>query len=362
MPEHLLISYPLNRFNMKKYFETFTLAFLVSAGTLAPAGLSAQQRAVKVQGHPHELLTRKAAEGTALETAVSAVTQDTVYIDPADVQCWIDEPRLDTATEIDSAYLMIKWTDGKAIDSLFVWGYRWNPYQVYYDPVTGERDSSFVQYHGIDMLRAVVNNDERLSVLLQYTGVSGHFVGGIGLNWYGKGAACYPVPVDFDIAGAQNEGYVDFSYFPPNKYCGEGQVTVPKNANNSVTYALSDYDSTRFLIHPFGAEYGYPAYDFDYWNLDSYLEEEQHWQAGYAKNGFWGYFRADNRRVPIPSADFENDPDAAEFGVTYEPLRNQQVHGFVFEPGFAVHQFDGAPRYMDCGCAPCPANVRGGEK
>jgi hypothetical protein len=63
MAEHLLISYPLNRFNMKKYFETFTLAFLVSAGMLAPAGLSAQQRAVKVQGHPHELLTRKAAGG-----------------------------------------------------------------------------------------------------------------------------------------------------------------------------------------------------------------------------------------------------------------------------------------------------------
>ncbi|MDR1500383.1 MAG: hypothetical protein LBI58_05330, partial [Tannerellaceae bacterium] len=164
-------------------FKILVTALFVSAGMLAPQGLSAQQRVVKVQGHPHELLTRRAAEGTALR-AVSPPPRDISYVDPANIGCWIDEPNLSTSIEIDSAILMIKFTDGKNIDSLFVWGYRWNPYKVY------GADTSFVQHHGIDMIRTVANNDKRLTVMLQYTGENGHTVGGIGADLYNDGASC----------------------------------------------------------------------------------------------------------------------------------------------------------------------------
>jgi hypothetical protein len=195
--------------------------------------------------------------------------------------------------------------------------------------------------------------------MLQYTGENGHTVGGIGADLYNDGASCSRVSLDFDMAGAGPVGKgVNFSYFSLNEYCNLGQVTYPYiNANTRTGQAATESRYTGILVHPFGAEYGYPAYDYDYWYYNGYLPDDQHWQSGWSLNGFWGYFRADNWRVPVPSADFDNDPDAAMFGVTYEPLLNHQVQGFVFEPGFVVHQFDGEPRYMDCGCAPCANNV-----
>jgi hypothetical protein len=337
---------------MKKYSYLFA-ALLLSAAMLAPQGLSAQKRVIKAQGHPHEYLTKKAAEGTAVRTAVSTVTPDTTWLDPADVQCWIDEPLLDTCLRIDSAILIIKFTDGKEIDSMFVWGYRWNPikYGVY------------IEHHGIDMLRTVANNDQRLTALLQYSGVSGHAVGGIGLNLYNEGEACYRVNLDFDIATAQR--YEDFVYFGTTPNCDTGQVTVPYiSPNTRIGQAATESRYTGILVHPFGAEYGYPADDFDFWYITGYIQDEQHWQSGWLLNGFWGYYRADNWRVPIPNLNplFEEDPDAAENGVTYELLTHRQVHGFVFEPAFTPHLFDGNMRFMDCRCASCPTNVKAKTK
>jgi hypothetical protein len=344
---------------MKRYF-VFMIALFVSAAVYG------QQRVIKVQGHPHKFLTEKYGgkeDATTTRKAVSTQAGDTVYIVPDSIKCWIDEPQLLLNEGIDSAYLIIKWTDGKAIDSVFVWGYRWNPV----------RYGANYPHHGIDMLRTVVNNDKRLSLLLQYSGVSGHSVGGLGLNMNNNGASCSRVPLDFDIAGAQQEGNVDFVYFGDTAcIVGKGQVDRPLNANNDVNAAKYDYTRLGVIVHPFGAQFGYPAYDFDYWELDSYTPNVQHWQAGWVKNGFWGYFRADNLRVPIPSTDFNNDPDAAENGITYELLQNRQVHAFVFEPNvggyvYEVHQFNGKMRFMDCGCAPCPqyvvpANVTGKSK
>ncbi|MDR0699472.1 MAG: hypothetical protein LBG28_09705 [Tannerella sp.] len=331
---------------MKKTFK-FLAALTLSAGMLATQGLSAQQRVVKVQGHPHEYLTKKVAEGQA-RTAVTDAPTDTVYINPDNIFCWIDDSELDPTLRIDSAYLIIKWTDHKAIDSVFIWGYRWNANTL---------------HHGIDMLRTVANNDRRLTVLLQYAGQSGHTVGGIGVNQYEEGTFCSRVELDFDLIGARTEGYVDFQYFD-SPDCADGQVAVPDMllVNTLIENAATESRYTGILEHPFGVEYGYPAYDYDYWSLTGYIQAYQHWQAGWTKNGFWGYFRADNRRVPIPSSDFDNDPDAAQFGITYEPLLNQQVHGFVFESNFVVYQFDGEPRYMDCRCAPCTEENKGGSK
>jgi hypothetical protein len=351
---------------MKKHL-IFLIALALSVGMLAVQGLSAQKRVIKVQGHPHEYLTNKLGDKEDATTTRTAVPLgnpgDTTYINPTSIQCWIDEPKLIPGERIDSAYLIIKWTDRKDLDSMFVWGYRWNPI----------RYGDSIPHHGIDMLRSVVNNDKRLSTLLQYTGASGHAVGGFGLNMYNDGSSCSRVTIDFNIADAQHNDpdSVYFSYFAPNEYCSEGQVTVPKNANNSLTYAKSEYDSTRILMSPFGAEYGAPSYDFDFWSLTGYIQTSQHWQSGWVRNGYWSYYRADDWRVPIPNPILTppyDSPDAAGNSITYERLRHRQVHAFVFRPRiplskydyqYEVHYFDGTFRFMDCGCAPCPQNVTG---
>jgi hypothetical protein len=339
---------------MKKV-SIFLVALFIGA-----VGLQAQQkRVVHVQGHPHELLTKKAAEGKT-RTAVSAIAPDTTWINPDNIICWIDDPNLNPDGAIDSAVLMIKWTDGKALDSLFVWGYRWTPYATY------GTDTTYTVHHGIDMLRTIANNDQRFTTMLQYSGVYGHSVGGIGMNWYNEGTSCSRVSLDFNIADAQKN--VDFVYFGDTPNCAKGQVTVPYISPNARTgQAATESRYTGILVHPFGAEYGYPAYDFDYWYLTGYIQDSQHWQAGWVELGFWGYFRADNWRVPVPSTDFNNDPDAAQFGITYEPLQNRQVHGFVFEPNigdyiYEVHYFNGKPIFEGCDCRACSTNKGGSKK
>ncbi|MDR2384909.1 MAG: hypothetical protein LBD80_04500 [Tannerella sp.] len=364
---------------MKKHVRLF-IALVLSAGMLAIQGLSAQKRAVKVQGHLHKLLTDKDGgkedATTTTRKAVSTRQVDTTWINPANVQCWIDQPKLDP-NATDSAILIIKFTDRKSgLDSMYVWGYRWNAYSIFADPVTGEPDTTYANLHGIDMLRSVVVNDMRLSALLQYAGAGGHLVGGLGVNMYDYGTACYRMDLDFDIYNAQHDvpDSVWFSYFEPNEYCDEGQTAVPLSANNSTNMARTDYKQTGVLVHPFGAEYGQSAEDFDFWNLDAYPGPAalMHWQSGWMKNGFWGYYRADNWRVPVPSSNpniYLPDPEAAQYGVTYEPLQRWQVHAFVFRPRiqgtsqydyqYELHYFDGAFKYMDCYCAPCPQNVTG---
>jgi hypothetical protein len=314
----------------------YLAALALGAVMLAPQGLSAQQRVIKVQGHPHEYLTKLAAEGTA-QTAVSAAPTDIAYIVPDDIACWIDEPKLNPFEAIDSTILVIRFTDGLTIDSLFIWGYRFNPTKG--------------QHHGIDMLRTVANNDQRLLVMLQYTGKNGHVVGGVGMNWNRAGAACSRPDLMLDVDAATADPNVKFVY-KGDPDCADGQVAGPLNASNAANFATVDMMNDGILEHPFGAEYGYPAYDYDHWIFNPYItQNNMHWQAGWYTNGVWGYYRADNWRVPVPSA--APDPDAAQLSVTYEPLLNRQVHGFVFKKNFNTYYFSGTPKFVNCDCAPC---------
>jgi hypothetical protein len=343
---------------MKRYF-VFMIALFVSAAVYG------QQGVIKVQGHPHKSLTEKYGgkeDATTTRKVVPTILPDTAYIDPEDIECWIKESEELDPFGTDSAILIIKFTDRKTnLDSLYAWGFLWN-----HDTI----------HHGIDMLRTVVNNDKRLSLLLQYSGLYGHSIGGLGLNMYDDGTLCSRIDIDFSIANAQHDDpdSVLFSYFSPNKYCDEGQTAVPLSANNSTNQAITDYRQTGILVHPFGAAYGHAAYDFDFWYFSGYTPNVRHWQSGWVKNGFWGYYRADNWRLPIPNPSLYppyDSPDAAEVGVTYEPLRTRQIHAFVFRPRiplskydyqYEVHYFDGDIRFLDCGCAPCPQNVTSKKK
>lgn len=326
---------------IKKMFFLAAL-MLISAAMLAPQGLSAQKGVVKVQGnHPHELLTRQAAQGKLRQRA-QMVQQDTNYIDPGDIQCWAYEPNVTSYT--DTAYLLIKFTDGKSVqpftgDSLLVWGYCYN--------------DQYVPHHTIDMLRTVANTDTRLTVLLQYTGTSGYSVGGVGFN---HGKDCSRVPVVFDYKGAVSDTTIVFRY-TGNPNCDRGQVAVPPVPQTLAQLAIEIGDSIGVIDHPFNAFYGYPAYDYDYWILnpsdpDSAIHS---WQAGW-QSGYWGFYVATDLRIPGLN-------DYAEYGISYQELHNQDVHGFVFEIGGVyppAHDFSGTPYYPDCTniCRSCQTTNR----
>ncbi|MDR0733133.1 MAG: hypothetical protein LBF08_03610 [Dysgonamonadaceae bacterium] len=322
---------------MKKYLFLFA-ALVMGAAMLAPQGLSAQKRVVKVQGHPHELLTRKAAEGKLKRLHLKPPKALRGTIDPDNILCWANIANLITTPPavVDTAYLLIKFTDGKisptGVDSLIVWGFRYNSIDSYGD-TTG--------IHTIDMLRTVANLDKRLTVMLQYTGVYGYSVVGIGYN---HNKDCSRVPVFFDYKGAVSDTTIAFHYIgTPN--CNVGQVAVPPIPQTLAQLAIEIGDSTGIIDHPFNAFYGYPAYDYDYWKLDMNdpTPALHSWQAGW-KNAYWGYFIGVNRQVPTTS-------NYAQLGIAYQVLNNQEVHGFVFESPAdypPVHDFSGNLYYEDC--------------
>jgi hypothetical protein len=331
---------------MNRFF-IYVAALAMSAAMLAPQGLSAQQRVgnvVKVQGHVHELLTRRAAEGKWSPPKVKPKKIPGASIDPGSINCWINEANLSPTDPIDSAYLIIKFTDGKynailETDSVLVWGYRYN----------SSKSGYTYPHHSIDMLRAVANNDTRLTVLLQYASPSGHSIGGIGYS-HGTDEGedyCTPrVPVIFDYDGASKDKNIAFSYTSkPN--CDTGQVAVPVNDPSTLAKIAIDEGYARGVIdHPFNVYYGYPAYDYDYWILNpSDINAAYHsWQAGWMSYGYWAFYVGTNRQVPTTS-------DYAANGITYQLLNNQEVHGFVFNAAFGLHDFSGELTYVQC----CPA-------
>lgn len=335
---------------MKKVSKTFAALCMLSAAMLAPQGLSAQKRVVKVQGqHPHELLTRKAAEGTLKQPKALSQSLGDVPVPT----CWAGH--LDPAigrNYVDSAYLLVKWTDGKrGVDSMMIWGYVWNSISIYTYP-DGTKDTSQVTAHTIDMLRAVANADCRFTILLQQTGVSGYAVGGIGYNY--ASTATNRVPLHFNDTSAMKDPQIKFSYTErPN--CNASQTAVPLNPAAQAAEAIDAATGTNrpfnlgsgIIEHPFSMNYGYPAYDYDYWELNpdrAYYE----WQAGWYNNGYWAFFSGENRQVPT---------EYSSYGITTRVLQESSVDGFVFDINFDFSKDMSGPIYVARSCSdcnPCP--------
>jgi hypothetical protein len=324
----------LNSNLMKKVF------FILIAICLC-AGLSAQKRegnVVKVQGHVHELLTRQAAQGKGAVQAPRAGTGTVYNINPNDVTCTIGCTTVDPAiTEPDSlptistAYLMVKWTDEKAHeigDSILIWKYQWVSRYWYKDTVTPAYSSwTNVSKASIDMIRAVANFDGRFSVLLQNTGGGNFAVGEFG---YSFAPEIGRVPLRFDLAGAEGLSERDTIHFhygnKPNCLAPYNQF-VPQEfptPDSLATLAIYFSQNTGVIKHPLDAAYGYPAYDYDFWESAPHQEEDNHeWQAGWNYN-YWAFY----------TGNISGDPSInyayAENGIATELLNNNDVHYFIF--------------------------------
>jgi hypothetical protein len=332
---------------------------------LSSTGLSAQQQQdgqatrrpfATVQGHPHESVSGLYASKPYPKPGPKPKLGE---IDPRRVDCWSGHlnPAI-PAQYVDSAYLIVKWTDGKREeegDSMLVWGYVWNSVSLYKDPTTGEVDTFPVTVHSIDMLRAIANADCRLLVLLQQTGVNGYTVGGIGYNFE---TGNQRVPIRFDLAGAKKDSTVTFRY-DTSFDCTTAQNALPFLPDSQAVWAIRAATpnilayATGIIEHPFNINYGYPAYDYQHWVLTKPDYVNYEWQSGWNPN-YWAFFTDSARQIPsgYPPAYPSSD------GVTTRVLQNNYVDGFVFAidpPAWPpVVDFSGDLTYATCPCNPCP--------
>lgn len=154
-----------------------------------------------------------------------------------------------------------------------VWGYRWN------GTATGE-----------DMIRAIAGQSSCLTAMVQYTGSMGSTLNGLGIST-GRDNLNH-LHYDFDRAAIGGE--VSFGFFEPNT--SMGQETAPGyEAEQMCKNAIERAKTTGIIEHPLNAfAYGYPAYDYDYWQLEEGSESvDCRWRAGWY-DGYWSYWHGPN--------------------------------------------------------------------
>ncbi len=154
-----------------------------------------------------------------------------------------------------------------------VWGYRWN------GTATGE-----------DMIRAIAGQSSCLTAMVQYTGSMGSTLNGLGIST-GRDNLNH---LYYDFERAAVGGEVSFGFFEPNT--SMGQETAPGNeAEQMCKEAISRAKATGIIEHPLDAfHYGYPAYDYDYWQLDAGAESyDCRWRSGWYE-GYWSYWHGPN--------------------------------------------------------------------
>lgn len=192
----------------------------------------------------------------------------------ASAETFVDFSKIDhwTGEGENRAALVIRFEDA---DEAYVWGYRWkdgNP--------TGE-----------DMFRAVCGNSTELCLLTQYTGAYGRTVAGVGMSDGQKLLDC----LTFDFAEASRSSSISFGYYEPATFMG--QTSAPGDETSALCRAAIDQASedTHVIDHPLDSEtYGYPAYDYDFWILDTSSEsysDAYRWNAGW-NEGYWSYWSA----------------------------------------------------------------------
>jgi hypothetical protein len=323
---------------MKKIF----IAGLIACSGIIPQFITAQQyKVVHVQGkHPHEVLTKKQQEGRWKQTKTKTKQVKAWVITP---NCWVGD-KIDPNYPVDSAYLLVKWTDGKRPpltpdDSLLVWGYVWNTYSVF------GTDTTWDVRHTEDMIRAVANADCRFTALLQRTSSNtGYSVGGFGYNQTPDQTT--RVPLTYDYVGATTSPAISFQYTgAPFEECPQnGQTTIPVVPQTQVALAVDAGYTTGIIEHPLNASYGYPAYDYDYFVLTNDTVTYR-WQAGWSNNGYWSFFTGENQQVPV---------DYASEGISTRVLQNNSTDGFVFAVDFDFNaNMDGFMLPASCGCQLC---------
>lgn len=168
----------------------------------------------------------------------------------------------------NEAALVIQFLDDfekKAI----VWGYRWEEGKE----ATGE-----------EMIREIARQSDDICALVQMTGVYGSTLDGVG---YSKNNEILS-HLYYDFEGASEDPYIMFDYYSPNIMMGQHKAPG-EEAERMCEQAISGAKESHIIEHPLNyADFGYPAYDYDWWKADS-SSPDMRWNAGWYA-GYWSYW------------------------------------------------------------------------
>jgi hypothetical protein len=292
------------------------LPVLATACTTQPKGaqnVSDSITVITAQGHPHDVLTRLHAEGK-WQHPQHTFGGSTDNINFADIVLWAGHP---TSSHIDSAALIIKWTDDKQRNNILLWGYRWDH---------REKKTS------VDMLRAVANASVSLTVLLLDANISHvdkdtlyYAVGGLGYSYGSSGAGAQRFLPTYKYNDALTDPSIHFCYVCPldTTY---GQTSVPSNPLADVESAINAAHSSGVIEHPLNARtYGYAAYDFDHFYFDPEISTTS-WQSGWYHNGYWSFWVKSH-----PADTFKY----SSVGASQRILQHRYVDGWAFAIDFS---------------------------
>lgn len=201
-------------------------------------------------------------------TVVVPLARADEYVDWHAIEHWAGDP-----SGKHKAALVVDFQDGKDKRAL-VWGYRWN------GNASGE-----------DLVRAVASQSSVLTAMIQYTGSMGSTLNALGVS-KGRKELDY---LCYDFSHAVEAGEVSFGYFEP--MVGMGQESVPGMETEKMCKdAIEAARISGIIEHPLNAfVYGYPAYDYDYWQLDAKQTDNAdfRWRSGWY-NGYWSYWHGTN--------------------------------------------------------------------
>lgn len=184
----------------------------------------------------------------------------------------------------NKAALVIQFNGDKYGSDAYVWGYRW---------ADGESPN------GESMMKAICANSSRLSMLTQFTGSMGSTLCGVG---YSLNQSVLN-KVFFNFEKAKTFEFINFDYYEANDFMG--QTTAPGDNAPAIAQAAIDaaIAGTHCIQHPFDyATYGYPAYDYDCWDIDDATDNlggpaatEPKWLSAWYE-GYWSYWCANSQK------------------------------------------------------------------
>ncbi|MCM1110989.1 MAG: DUF5074 domain-containing protein [Clostridium sp.] len=158
-------------------------------------------------------------------------------------------------------------------ENAYVWGYRW--------PKGEERN-------GVTMFKDIAADTYNLICFAQYTGQYGETLCGVGLS---DGMSLLN-SLYFDFDFAKNESGATFDYYSANTFMGQTEAPGDRTPDLCAA-AISAAASTHVIQHPLDyGTYGYPAYDYDAWRVDtssSSYNPDDRWNAGWY-DGYWSYW------------------------------------------------------------------------
>lgn len=204
-----------------------------------------------------------------------AVTLMTTTMAHAIVLDW-DKIRFWTGSGPNKAALVVQFADNGP-EEAYVWGFRWDDSQYPDGAPTGEA-----------MARAIAANSPDLLLFTQYTGSMGSTVCGFG--YYDPDGFPMSESINYDFEGASGDKRISFNYFTPNE--SMNQTSAPADETPGMCgEAIAASAESHIIEHPLNVRnYGYPAYDYDWWKSSSdFATNGQRWNAGWY-DGYWSYW------------------------------------------------------------------------